>query len=387
MLESPRPSLVLDELRVPYRVVAGAAELPLPSNEEVVWLRSEAYRERRESRRLLLRAYYRLRPLLPRRAQIALRRAFTRVQERAPFPAWPVEPLLHDRIDAGIAVLAERTGEPVPSIAPWPDGCEWALVLTHDVETAAGYAEISRLRALETELGYRSSWNFVPRRYPVADADVEELVAAGFEVGLHGLRHDGRDLEPRAFRRRLPEMQAWARRWGAAGFRAPATHRDWDLLPQLGLDYDSSYPDTDPYEPIPGGCCTWLPFFNGGLVELPITLVQDHTLFVLLGETDERLWVDKADYLRERGGMALLITHPDYMLEEERLGAYRRLLERYADDASCWRALPREVAAWWRRRAASRLVRDGGGWRIEGPAAGEAQILYASSPERYAAYL
>ena len=386
MLESPCPSLVLDELRVPYRVVPGAAELPVPPDEEVLRLRSEAYRDGREQRRALLRAYYLLRPLLPRQAQIALRRAFRRVQERASFPAWPVEPVLHDRIDRSLALLAARSG-PVPTIAPWPDGREWALVLTHDVETAAGYASIPLLRSLESELGYRSSWNLVPRRYAVADAVVEELTGTGFEVGLHGLKHDGRDLDPRTFRRRLPEMRDWARRWGAAGFRAPATHRDWDLLPLLGLEYDSSYPDTDPYEPIPGGCCTWLPFFNGELVELPITLVQDHTLFVLLGEADERLWVEKADYLRGRGGMALLITHPDYMLGEARVGAYRRLLERYADDETCWRALPREIAAWWRRRAASRLVPDGSGWRIEGPAAGEGRIAYAGTPQRYAAYL
>jgi hypothetical protein len=46
-------------------------------------------------------------------------------------------------------------------------------------------------------------------------------------------------------------------------------------MPLLVFDYDSSYPDTDPYEPPPGGCCTWLPYFNEELIELPITLAQD----------------------------------------------------------------------------------------------------------------
>src|SRR5207248_2637619 len=118
----------------------------------------------------------------------------------------------------------------------------------------------------------------------------------------------------RTLRERLPEIRRWADRWGAVGFRSPATHRAWSLMPLLGFDYDSSYPDTDPFEPQSGGCCSVLPYFNGDLVELPITLPQDHTLFVILGRRDERVWVEKADAVRRLGGMALLITHPDYML-------------------------------------------------------------------------
>jgi hypothetical protein len=148
-------------------------------------------------------------------------------------------------------------------------------------------------------------------------------------------------------------------------------------MPLLGFDYDSSYPDTDPYEPQSGGCCTWLPFFNDKLVELPITLPQDHTLFTILGHTDASTWVEKARYLRRRGGMALLITHPDY-LHGATVSSYARFLETFADDSSVWRAVPREVSAWWRRRAASNVERHAGEWRVAGPAAGEASIRYAS---------
>ena len=87
----------------------------------------------------------------------------------------------------------------------------------------------------------------MPERYAVDDELVRRLGEAGCEVGVHGLRHDGRDLESlRTLRRRLPEMRRWAERWGAVGFRSPATHRVWDWMPMLGFDYDSSYPDTDP---------------------------------------------------------------------------------------------------------------------------------------------
>jgi hypothetical protein len=142
----------------------------------------------------------------------------------------------------------------------------------------------------------------------------------------------------------------------------------------LGFDYDSSFPDTDPYEPQPGGSCSWLPFFIEDLVELPITLPQDHTLFVILRRAGASTWIDKARQLRERGGLALLLTHPDYMTQPRIAEAYVSFLAEFHGDASAWQALPRDVAAWWRRRAASRVEPFGDGWRVVGPAAGEAVV-------------
>ena len=42
-------------------------------------------------------------------------------------------------------------------------------------------------------------------------------------------------------------------------------------------------------------------------------------------------------------------------------------------DAKTWRALPREVSDWWRRRAASTIVTEGGP-RVIGPAAHDAAV-------------
>jgi hypothetical protein len=217
----------------------------------------------------------------------------------------------------------------------------------------------------------------VPGRYVVDDDVVRRLTDDGFEIGVHGLYHDGRDVAPAFVTERLPAMTAAAKRWSATGFRAPATRRVWEVMPTLGFDYDSSYPDTDPFEPDGGGCCSWLPFFNGGTVELPITLPQDHTLFRILRHSDESLWLRKAEELRQRGGMVLLITHPDYMLDLPSREAYGRFLDAHADDATAWAALPREVSSWWRRRAGSHLERIDGRWEIVGPAAGEGRVTFA----------
>jgi hypothetical protein len=208
---------------------------------------------------------------------------------------------------------------------------------------------------------------------------VHELTADGFEAGVHGLYHDGRDLASlEILRQRLPQMREAAELWHAVGFRSPSTHRNWEWMPTLGFDYDSSSPDTDPFEPQAGGCCTWLPFMNKSMVELPITLQQDHTLFVILGHRDETAWVEKTVFLRSRGGMALINTHPDYLVDPVMFDGYARFLDHFAHDPSAWKALPREVSDWWRRRDASSLRRLGEGWEVVGPASGEARVELVS---------
>jgi len=323
------------------------------------------------------RGYYAVRPVLPRPLQLRLRRAFTRVQGKSAFPNWPIEDSLHNFYDWLFALVAGIAGRPVPFLDLWPGGKSWTLVLTHDVETAAGYREMESLRGLERERGYRSSWNFVGMRYTVYNDTLRALRADGCEVGVHGLRHDGRDLgSRRLMHRRLPEIREYAKRWQAVGFRSPATQRNWELMPLLGFDYDSSYSDSDPYEPQPGGCCSYLPYFNQAMVELPITLPQDHTLFTILQRPDAELWIRKAGHIRERRGMVLVLTHPDYAHDPRVTTGYKQLLDAFASDDSVWHALPREVAAWWRRRAGSTLRESNGSWRIDGPASDDGRVRF-----------
>jgi peptidoglycan/xylan/chitin deacetylase (PgdA/CDA1 family) len=369
----------------------GSVLLPFDPGEVMTTLWSERYRDAGSpawhvwARRAALRGYYLARPAIPRSVQLRLRRSFTRVQGRAVFPRWPVESGLHDLYEWIFAQLATLAGGPVPSIGLWPDGRSWAMVLTHDVETEEGLRRMELLREPERQLGLRSSWNLVPQRYRTDPAVVQALKVDGCEVGVHGLRHDGRDLgSRRLLRRRLPAMRRAADRWGAVGFRSPATQRNWAWMPDLGFEYDTSSTDTDPYEPQPGGCCTVLPFFNRDLVELPITLPQDHTLFTILALPDGELWCDKARRIRELGGMALVLTHPDYAIDQHAADAYRALLDRYGTDPTAWHALPREVAQWWRLRAQSSLRYTAGEWRIDGPAADRGIVQLNALPAGHA---
>jgi hypothetical protein len=363
------------------RSTDGRLLLPFDPGDAMVSAWSESYARdtavwRSRLKRVTMSGYYAVRPALPRSLQLALRRSFSRVQRGTSFPQWPVEPGLHDLYERLFAWLAEALGRPLAGLAPWPDGKQWALVLTHDVEHVEGYRSMTGLQTVERELGYRSAWYLVPERdYEVEDTVVAALQEDGFEVGVHGLRHDGRDLAQGFLSDRLGAIRAWGERWSAVGFRSPATHRDWDTMPALGFTYDSSSFDTDPFEPQSGGCCTWLPFHNRQLVELPLTLTMDHTIFEILRQ-EGPVWVKKTDYLRRRGGMALLLTHPDYMLDDARREAYARFLRRYADDPTAWHALPVEVAAWWNRRAESSIDEGASGrLSVTGPAAGEARIV------------
>ena len=363
----------------------GSIFLPFDPGEAMSWLWSEQYTElddvrlRNRLRQLVVTVYYTIRPLLPRKVQLMLRRGHAARLSYPDFPSWPEEHALHDLYDWLLERLEQIAGEPVPYLRPWPHGHASAFVLTHDVETSTGRDAIEALRAPERARGLRSVWNLVPERYAVADELLDGLRSEGCEIGVHGLRHDGRDLASRRMlRKRLPAMRAWADHWGAVGFRSPATQRSWELMPLLGFDYDSSYTDSAPHEPRPGGCCTYLPYFIDDLVELPITLPQDHTLFEVLGMTDGSVWRSKVDALRSRGGLVLMIAHPDYVHCPGMLRAWSDLLDQLSADPEAWHALPREVAAWWRRRAQSVPELADEEWVVRGPAAGEAVVAWSS---------
>jgi peptidoglycan/xylan/chitin deacetylase (PgdA/CDA1 family) len=314
------------------------------------------------------RTYYRLRSLIP----LPVRQLLQRYRPVKQLPDWYLPRQFASAL-AGAVEAAWDNG--IPTIHPWPDGATFAFVPTHDVETADGMRNIVRIANLEEELGFRSSWNIVPHKYPVDRGLLRDLQNRGFEIGIHGYNHDGRLFTSRAvFDCRVPAIKAALEEYGAVGFRAPMVHRHLEWLQSLDIEYDASYFDADPYQAMAGGVGGVWPFIAGRFVELPYTLPQDHTLFVALGERDARIWYDKLDFVAKLSGMALFITHPDYLDSGYRVDAYRRLLARAQELDGMWHALPQQVAAWWRERDQSRMRRQSSGeWQIEGPAARRAR--------------
>ncbi len=310
------------------------------------------------------RIYYGLKPFIPQFLRTAIRRKLATRLHRNIGDVWPIMP------------GSERPPENWPG---WPQGKKFAFVLTHDVETEAGLNRCRSLMELDLDLGFRSSFNFIPEgSYRVPAELREELTARGFEVGIHDLKHDGHLFASRRrFKRRAERINAYVREWGASGFRSGFMLRNLDWLHDLDVEYDASSFDTDPFEPQPDGRHTIFPFWvpaplaenselkaqrsevraqssngkdqrsevrcqrselrgqmsedsvsgvrhssfdirdsatsTGGYVELPYTLPQDFTLFVLLQEKTPEIWLRKLDWIAQHGGMALVDVHPDYL--------------------------------------------------------------------------
>jgi hypothetical protein len=296
-----------------------------------------------------VKIYYILKPFIPRPLQIFLRRRLA-LRKRPLFKnIWPID---------------ERAGKQPTGWLGWPEKKKFALVLTHDVETARGQEKCYDLLSLEQKMGFRSSFNFVPERYNVLPELRHHLSTKGFEVGVHGLKHDGNLYASRKiFQERARKINEYLKEWEAIGFRSPAMHHNLDWLHDLNIEYDASTFDTDPFEPKPDGMGTIFPFWvqgnssQNGYVELPYTLPQDSTLFILLKEKNIDIWKRKLDWIAEKGGMALINVHPDYInfdggdlaLEEYPVQYYEQFLQyvktRYAE--AYWHVIPRDMARFW----------------------------------------
>ena len=234
----------------------------------------------------------------------------------------------------------------------WARGNRFAVVLTHDIETTEGQSFVRKVADLEENLGFRSSFNFVPDRYKLDHHLFQELVERGFEVGIHGLKHDGKLFRSEhTFIKRSQAINSYLKELNAVGFRSPLMHRNPEWMQSLNIEYDLSFFDTDPFEPMPGGCMTIWPFTIGNFIELPYTLVQDSTLGYVLGETRPSLWLDKLDFIKNFWGMVLLNTHPDYLIDSNIWVIYQEFLQTIKVQQNYWHALPCEVARWWRKRS------------------------------------
>jgi peptidoglycan/xylan/chitin deacetylase (PgdA/CDA1 family) len=309
-----------------------------------------------------LNAFYRMKRFIPRRLQIKARRMLIRREGLPGFPRWPLDTSVSHllRFYAYCVVLArgEREAE---FRWFWPESYRAALILTHDVETAEGLPLAVELADLEQEHGFRSSFN-LGAWYDADPGIVRELTGRGFEIGMHGLRHDRSLFSSRAaFDAQRPELAKLAARLGAEGFRSPSTYRVFDWIGELPISYDGSIPHSDPFEPQPGGCCSLWPFFIGDVVELPYTLPQDYTLFTLLGHRSPALWLELTDRIVDEHGLIHCLTHPDagYLGDPGNRDRYKELLVALSEREEIWKPLPRELAAWWRLRDTAEAEENG----------------------------
>jgi hypothetical protein len=287
--------------------------------------------------------YYKIRPLIPLWLRWYLqRKVAARIDGFSSQPPWPIAESKTQNGSRGSDIRTTR------------------FVLTHDVDTELGFHHMQDVCDIEHKLGFAGSWNIVPALYEIKKETLDDVRSAGAEIGVHDWNHDGKLFSnKKLFDERIDRINKVINVWSAKGFRAGMVFHNDEWIQALECEYDSSYYDTDPYQPLAGGCQRIVPFMLGHLVELPYTMPQDHTLFVaqatlkvpkeLAGQNPQNqnavnraktmtwihnyvkrtngsrdcgkhyllkgidIWKMKATWLVEHEGMVLMLTHPDYL--------------------------------------------------------------------------
>lgn len=368
--------------------------LPFDPSEVIDNLRLERYPSSQlgSYETVLKKIYYWFRPLTTRSLRKHIQRFRASDWQRIRFPRWPVDTTVENLCENLLLLSLQAKGvDRVPFVWFWPDGARGCVSMTHDVETLAGRDFCSQLLDIDDSFGIKASFQIVPEgQYPVTPEFLNQLRDRGFEVGVQDLNHDGRLFDDwEEFRRRAALINRYGQEYGAKGFRAAVLYRKPEWYQYLDFSFDMSIPNVAHLDPQRGGCCTVMPYFIGDVVELPLTTVQDYTLFHLLNERSIDLWKTQFETILAKNGLATFIVHPDYIIESDTRSVYECLLSWLCElrkREALWFALPREIDNWWRARNRMSVVPDGESWRIVGEGAERAVLAFAKAVDGEIAY-
>ncbi len=359
--------------------------LPFDPDEVIDNLRLERYAgcQLSEFDKILKRAYYRIRHLTNPtvRSYIQRFRATNWINRR--FPQWPVDTTVEEFSEALLLHSLQAHGhERIPFIWFWPDGARASVTITHDVENQAGRDVCRELMDLDESYGFKSSFQIVPEgRYAVSHEFLSSFRDRGFELCIQDLNHDGRLFDELGqFRERAALINRFAREYDAKGFRSAVLYRNPEWFEYLDFSYDMSIPNVAHLDPQRGGSCTVTPYFIGSFVELPLTTVQDYTLFRVLKQRSIDLWRLQIELILRKNGLVTLLVHPDYIIEPDVRAVYRGLLAMLNElrtNQKLWFALPGDIADWWRQRSQMAIVNKHGSWCITGEGAERARLAFA----------
>jgi hypothetical protein len=368
--------------------------LPFTPAQIVDNLRRELYVPdwRRGSSSALAKMYYFIRPALSAGVRKRFQRWHFRGWEKLPFPRWPVDCSVDNLFEQMMLLSLRATGmKSIPFIWFWPEGSSSCAIMTHDIETKAGQSFCPTLMDIDDSFGIKSSFQIIPEERYVTKPEFLQLIRQrGFEVVIHDLNHDGHLYKDRQqFVERAARINRYGEQYGAEGFRAGVLYRKQLWYDALKFSYDMSVPNVAHLDPQRGGCCTVMPYFLGDILELPVTTVQDYTLFNILKDYSITLWKQQIDIITRKHGLMSFIVHPDYIMEPREQAVYKALLEmlsRLRQEKSVWVTTPGEVNRWWRQRAEMSLIENGNRWQIEGPGKERACIAYAYEEDGHLAF-
>ncbi len=367
----------------------GIIYLPFDPGQVTENLRREVYVGdwRQGPSSVLTKLYYFVRPALGVGMRRHLQRFHLRGWDKVSFPRWPVDCSVDNLFEQLMLLSLRASGaERIPFIWFWPEGTSSCAIMTHDVETRVGRDFCTTLMDVDDSFGVKASFQIIPEeRYSVAPSFLQSIRQRGFEAVVHDLNHDGHLYRDRQqFLERAAKINSYGREYKADGFRAGVLYRKQLWYDALKFSYDMSVPNVAHLDPQHGGCCTVMPYFLGDILELPVTTIQDYTLFNILNDYSIDIWKRQIDIIMAKHGFMSFIVHPDYIMKPRELEVYQALLSylaRLRQEKGVWITTPGEVNRWWRQRAKMRLVEDKERWQIEGAGKERARIAYASAKE------
>jgi peptidoglycan/xylan/chitin deacetylase (PgdA/CDA1 family) len=296
------------------------------------------------------------------------------------------------------AEAPEQVGLDGEGERPIPDGHEFALLLTHDVDrpyktyqylyyaltdpenrwnhlsgllsAENPYWQFDRVTSIEDDLGVRSAfylldeqrlrdrsvrewvsktgWQLFGGRYSLDDPAIRELVQTlddgGWEVGLHGSFEAFDDPDRLAAEKGAVEAvlgdSVVGGRQHYLNLDAPVT---WRIQRDLGLRYDASLGSSDDYG-FQHGYGLQRPF-DDEFVVFPLTIMEQ--AIPDPGDSFDAAWTACEETLqeaRENDAVMTILWHPRHFSERDFPGygrLYRRLVER-ALDLGAWVGSPGE---------------------------------------------
>ena len=363
----------------------GTVFLPFDPAEVVANLQHESYVEewRSGSFSFLSQSYYWIRPLLPVGIRRYLQKFYLRGWDKISLPRWPVDCAvdnLHERL---LGLVLKATGiERIPFIWFWPEGHRGCALMTHDVETETGRDFCSTLMDIDDSFGIKASFQIIPEeRYGISPEFLDSIRQRGHEIAVHDLNHDGHLYKNKdQFVERAAKINAYGTEYRTEGFRAGVLYRKQVWYDELKFAYDMSVPNVAHLDPQRGGCCTVMPYFVGDILELPVTTIQDYTLFNILGDYSTQIWKQQIELIYSKSGLMSFIIHPDYVIRDQERAVYEELLQYIVETGEAkaiWLSTPSQVNQWWRQRAQMRLAKGPEGWKIENPGDGRGRVAYA----------
>ncbi len=275
-----------------------------------------------------------------------------------------------------------------PPRAPWPEGKIAALTLGFDFDAeTVWWDDPASMKAMPGPLSHgrygprvalprilelldrhrvRATF-FVPawvaQTYPQS---VQAIVAAGHELGAHGVRHESpSSLSAEEEARLLKESRTVLEKLSGErllGYRAPSwalSPSTLDLVAREGFLYSSNLMDSD------------LPYVHekpAGLVELPVSWVLDDAAHFWFDEASWEkpipsaasvleIWKEEFEAVYEQGGYFNLTLHPQFIGRPARLKMLDEFLRWVEGFPAVWMAPGGEVA-----RRAREAAKGGGRW-------------------------